>query len=77
LTPPDVACFSFKEYSGKALLCWGKDDTATPLWTAEKINKLISDSRLSVFEGDHYFFMQQADGVAKEIETTVLQTLQH
>ncbi|MEE8588693.1 MAG: alpha/beta hydrolase, partial [Sulfurimonadaceae bacterium] len=67
----------FKEYSGKALLCWGKDDTATPLYTAEKMTELIADSRLVVFEGDHYFFMQQAEAVAKEVETTVLQTLQH
>ncbi len=67
----------FKDYRGKALLCWGKDDTATPLFTAEKINKLIPDSRLVVYEGDHYFFMQQADAVAKEIETTVLASLHH
>ena len=67
----------FKEYSGKALLCWGKDDTATPLWTAEKMVELMGDARLVVFEGDHYFFMQQAEAVAKEVETTVLQTLQH
>ena len=68
---------NFKEYSGKALLCWGEDDTATPLYTAQKINELITDSRLVSFEGDHYFFMKHADEVAKEIETTVLQTLQH
>ncbi len=67
----------FKAYSGTALLCWGKEDTATPLWTAKKINTLISDSRLVEFEGDHYFFMQQAEAVAKEVEKTVLQTLQH
>lgn len=67
----------FKAYSGKALLCWGKDDTATPLYTAEKMTELIKDSRLVVFEGDHYFFMKQAAEVAKEVETTVLQTLQH
>jgi surfactin synthase thioesterase subunit len=41
------------------------------------MTELISDSRLSVFEGDHYFFMKQAEAVAKEVETTVLQTLQH
>jgi len=67
----------FKDYSGKALLCWGRNDTATPLFTAEKINGLIADSRLVVYEGDHYFFMQQAGEVAKEIETTVLESLQH
>lgn len=69
--------YEFKEYSGKALLCWGREDTATPLFTAEKINNLITDSRLAVFEGDHYFFLKQAEAVAKEIETTVLETLQH
>jgi len=68
---------SYKEYSGKALLCWGKDDTATPLWTAEKMVEMMGDARLVVYEGDHFFFVQQADAVAKEIETTVLQTLQH
>ncbi len=67
----------FKTYGGKALLCWGKADTATPLWTAEKIDGLIADSRLVAFEGDHYFFMQQADAVAREVEATVLETLQH
>jgi len=68
---------TFKEYSGKALLCWGKDDTATPLWTAEKMTEIMNDARLVVYEGDHYFFLNEADAVAKEIETTVLQTLQH
>lgn len=67
----------FKAYSGKALLCWGRDDTATPLYTAERMTELIGDARLVVFEGDHYFFMKQADAVAHEVETTVLQTLQH
>jgi non-heme chloroperoxidase len=68
---------NFKEYSGKALLCWGRDDTATPLYTAKKMNELITDSRLVIFEGDHYFFMQQAEALAKEVETAVLQMLQH
>ena len=67
----------FKNFRGKALLCWGKDDTATPLWTAEKILELMDDARLVVYEGDHYFFMNEAEAVSKEIETTVLQMLQH
>jgi non-heme chloroperoxidase len=67
---------AFKAYSGKALLCWGRDDTATPLYTAKKIGKLIADSRLVVYNGDHYFFMKQAGAVAREIETTVLASLQ-
>ncbi len=67
----------FSAYSGKALLCWGRDDTATPLWTAEKMVELMSDARLAVFEGDHYFFLKEADRVAQEVEKTVLLTLQH
>ena len=67
----------FKNFGGKALLCWGKDDTATPLWTAEKMVELMNDARLVVYEGDHYFFMNEAEAVSKEIETTVLQMLQH
>ena len=65
----------FSLYSGKPLLCWGKDDTATPLSSAQKIDELIQDSTLKVYEGDHYFFMDQAADVSKEIETTFLQTL--
>ncbi len=65
----------FSSYGGKALLCWGKDDTATPLSSAQKIDELIADSKLKVYEGDHYFFMKNADSVAKEIEQTFLETL--
>ncbi len=65
----------FSTYSGKALLCWGKEDTATPLSSAQKIDELINDSKLVVYEGDHYFFMTQAKEVSKEIETTFLKTL--
>jgi len=65
----------FSLYNGKALLCWGKDDTATPLCSAQKINKLIEDSELKVYDGDHYFFMKKSQEVSKEIEETFLKTL--
>ena len=65
----------FSKYSGKALLCWGKDDTATPLSSAEKINELIKDSTLNIYDGDHYFFMDEAEEVSKEVESTFLSTL--
>lgn len=67
----------FSEYKGKALLCWGDKDTATPLSSAEKIDALIPDSTLVVYEGDHYFFMQHAQSVSKNIEETFLKTLEH
>ncbi|MCD6172381.1 MAG: alpha/beta hydrolase [Sulfurimonas sp.] len=65
----------FSLYHGKALLCWGKDDTATPLSSAKKIDELIEDSRLKVYEGDHYFFMNHAEDVSKELEKIFLETL--
>jgi pimeloyl-ACP methyl ester carboxylesterase len=65
----------FSLYDGKALLCWGKDDTATPLSSAKKIDELIKDSTLKIYDGDHYFFMDNAEDVSKEIEATFLKTL--
>ena len=67
----------FSMYSGKALLCWGKEDNATPLKSAKKIDGLIKDSFLEVYTGDHYFFMQHAEDVSKLIEQTFLKTLEH
>ncbi len=67
----------FFGYNGKALLCWGKDDTATPLSSAKKIKKLIKDSSLVIYEGDHYFFMNHAKDVSKNIEESFLKTLEH
>ncbi|MBA3027019.1 MAG: alpha/beta hydrolase [Sulfurimonas sp.] len=69
--------YEFSHYSGKALLCWGKDDTATPLSSGQKMKELIKDSTLEVYEGDHYFFMKNAADVSAKIEKTFLSTLEH
>ena len=66
----------FGAYTGRALLCWGRDDTATPLRSAYRMHSLIGNSRLEEFEGDHYFFMQQAEAVAKAIETTLIKSME-
>jgi len=60
---------SFENSKSTALLFWGKSDTATPLWTAEKITKLIKKSTLYPLDGDHYFFLKHADFIGNEIET--------
>ena len=65
----------FQAYQGKALLFWGKDDTATPLSSAQKIAALIPDSELEVYAGDHYFFMKNSDDIAQKIEKRFLETL--
>lgn len=67
----------FLTYKGKALLCWGRDDTATPISSANKIEKLINDSKLIVYEGDHYFFMKHAKDISDNIEKIFLQSLEH
>jgi len=67
----------FRAFTGKALLCFGHQDTATPLWTAYKIAELIPESTVVEFDGDHYFFLEQGAIVAKEIEKSVLKSLEH
>ena len=67
--------YEFSSYKGKALLCWGRDDTATPLSSGEMIDSLIEDSDLQVYDGDHYFFMKHSQAMSKKIEETFLKTL--
>jgi len=67
----------FSIYNGKALVCFAKDDTATPLSSGKTISTLIKDSTLEVFEGDHFFFMNKAESISSKIEETFLKTLSH
>jgi pimeloyl-ACP methyl ester carboxylesterase len=69
--------YEFAKYDAKALLCWGEDDTATPLSSAKKIDELINDSKLVTYSGDHFFFMNHAQNISKHIEDTFLKTLEH
>ena len=66
----------FSQYKGKALLFWGKDDTATPLSSAQKIDQLVKDSHLEIYDGDHYFFMNHAADISHKIEKEVLKSLE-
>ena len=69
--------YEFTSYNGKALLCWGREDSATPLSSGEMIDSLIEDSELEVYDGDHYFFMKNAKDISKKIEATFLKTMEH
>lgn len=64
-------------FAKKALLLWGKADTATPLHTAYTIAGAMRDARVVEFEGDHYFLMQQHERIAEEITKSYLQILEH
>jgi len=57
----------FARSKSKALCFWGKEDTATPLYTGEKIAGLIDDSQFYPLEGDHYFFLAHKDLIAQTI----------
>jgi len=61
----------FRGYKGKALLCFGDQDTATPLWSGEVMADLIPDSRLVAYSGDHYFLLKEGASIAREIEQDI------
>jgi len=61
---------NFTKVEGKALLFWGKSDTATPLWSAQKIDALIKDSRLYPLDGDHFFFLNHSQFIAETITSS-------
>ncbi len=57
----------FAKSKSRALCFWGIDDTATPLYTGEKIVALIENSKFYPLEGDHFFFLKHAKFIADEI----------
>ncbi len=57
----------FTASQSKALLFWGREDTATPLYTGEKIAGLINDSEFYPLDGDHFFFLPHAEFIAKTV----------
>ena len=62
----------FKKSQSRALCFWGIDDTATPLYTGEKIAGLIEDSKFYPLEGDHFFFLKHAKFIGDEVEGNIV-----
>jgi pimeloyl-ACP methyl ester carboxylesterase len=58
---------SFAKSKSKALCFWGKEDTATPLYTGEKIAGLIENSKFYPLDGDHFFFLKHTAFIAETI----------
>ena len=50
------------------LICWGQNDTATPLASGLRLRALIPASGWFVFEGDHFFFLSHAKKIVEQIE---------
>ncbi len=59
---------NFSKFNGKAILFWGKKDSATPFWTAQKIKDYIKDSKLYPLDGDHFFFVNHSKFISETIE---------
>ena len=58
----------FRAYDNPALLCWGRDDTATPPEAGRRIAELMPKAELEIFDGDHYFFLHRPEAVSQRME---------
>jgi len=58
---------NFSKVDSNTLLFWGESDTATPLWSGEKIAEKIEDSKFYPLKGDHFFFLKHSDFIAEKI----------
>jgi len=61
----------YDSYNKKALIFWGKKDTATPLWSGEKVASLIKNSKFYPLEGDHFFFLRHSIFIEKVIDENI------
>lgn len=61
----------FSRVKCKTLIFWGVYDTATPLKSGARIHSLIKHSSFATFEGDHFFFIQNAEFIASNIKFEV------
>lgn len=58
----------FENYTKNTIILWGESDTATSLHAGETIHKLIKNSKFKSFVGNHYFFLDNDDLVARDLE---------
>jgi pimeloyl-ACP methyl ester carboxylesterase len=57
----------FRDYKGRAVIFWGKDDDVTPIIAAQKIASLIEDSTLFELQGGHFFFLNKGSFISEII----------
>jgi len=62
----------FQNFQGKAYIFWGKEDRATALSSGEKIHTLIQNSEFVSYNGDHYFFIKNANDLTQRLENGIL-----
>ncbi len=61
---------NFLKSRSHSLLFWGKEDTATPLYSGKKIAELIENSHFYPLDGDHFFFVKHSAFIAQTIINT-------
>ena len=55
----------YGRFRASTLLIWGSEDTETPLWMGQEMEKRIPDAGLVVFEGgSHFAYLEQIDRFA-------------
>ena len=50
----DLSAFA-RKIENEVLFVWGEKDTATPLWMAKKLNKLVENSSIVVMKNKTHF----------------------
>ena len=58
---------NFKKCNIPTLMLWGDTDTATTLSSAYIMQKLIKNSTLKIYDGDHYAFLKHTKDMVGEI----------
>ncbi len=62
---------NFKNFKKKAIVYWGKDDKAVPLSNAYDIASFIENSKLRIYEGDHFFFLNNAEKICTDFKEDI------
>ena len=62
----------FSNFSNNALVFWGEKDTATSLESGKKMASLLKKSTFTSYDGDHFFFANNAKNISERIENGIL-----
>ncbi|MDR1007020.1 MAG: alpha/beta hydrolase [Campylobacteraceae bacterium] len=61
----------FRDYGGRAVIFWGKNDTVTPPAAAFRIKTFVKNSMLHMLDGDHFFFLDKSK-IIEELTMDIL-----
>lgn len=57
----------FERYDGMAWVFWGREDTATPLVSGERIAQLLPNCSFHPLDGDHWFFLKHPSFIERTL----------